>query len=268
MYNNKPKKVEGEKKLQYDTWRKEAELQREENSSNGKKGSLICRNMSHTVDPTPEPGYLMVFPNYKHGGRADGIGYPDLSPMRLGPVEHGQPGVVQCLNIENYHQFNKCYSWEYDNKSGQILDVFFKRRDQAYRDSTPHRHKFDKQFIDNQVQIDPSALRTPLFTVHLDSEGGQRRYNYQQCRWFYCHQYEILASKTESFADLKQKVEEGYNIQIMGYDARHVDNISQAYLDTRYPFGHELVLLAMLTIDDPSQYPWNVYYEKNKHIYV
>jgi len=33
------------------------------------------------------------------------------------------------------------------------------------------------------------------------------------------------------------------------------------YVDDLRPFGHELV------IDNPRNYPWNIYYENNKAIY-
>ncbi len=31
------------------------------------------------------------------------------------------------------------------------------------------------------------------------------------------------------------------------------------YRDPGHPFGHELCLYSMLTISEPSNYPWNLY---------
>eukprot|EP01125_Pyxidicula_operculata_P004588 TRINITY_DN1729_c0_g1_i1.p1 TRINITY_DN1729_c0_g1~~TRINITY_DN1729_c0_g1_i1.p1 ORF type:complete len:339 (+),score=36.46 TRINITY_DN1729_c0_g1_i1:52-1068(+) len=254
---------------QYTRWLEDAERTKQENLSQGKtRGNVICRQMKMMKSCYPEKGYLMVFPNYRHGKRKDGIGYPDLSPMKLGPVDHGQPGICQSLNIENYHQFNKCFKWEYDSKTDKISKDFYDLRDKAYRDPVPHRHKFDRKFIEQQNAGQTNAVNVPLFSVHLDSSGAERRYSYLQSRWFYCHQYEILASKTDAFKELKGKLNEGYNIQIMGFDARHVDDIQKSYLDTRYPFGHELVLHAMLTIDKESEYPWNIFYRQHEHLYI
>ena len=36
------------------------------------------------------------------------------------------------------------------------------------------------------------------------------------------------------------------------------------YCDSHYPFGHELVLYCLLTIDDSKEYPWNRYILKSK----
>jgi hypothetical protein len=38
-----------------------------------------------------------------------------LSPMKLGPVMHGQKDVPPATSIENYHQFNKV-RMDYDPK--------------------------------------------------------------------------------------------------------------------------------------------------------
>ena len=39
------------------------------------------------------------------------------------------------------------------------------------------------------------------------------------------------------------------------------------YTSTDRPFGHEMVLYSMLTVEDPKEYPWNQYYLKHKELY-
>lgn len=57
---------------------------------------------------------------------------------------------------------------------------------------------------------------------------------------------------------LKKKVKDGYNLQIVGYDGRSMAGTTplQAYLDASAPFGHELVLWTMLTVENKDNYPW------------
>jgi hypothetical protein len=63
-------------------------------------------------------------------------------------------------------------------------------------------------------------------------------------------------------------IKNGYNLNIQGYDGYNVTNILGHYYDISRPFGHELVLYTLLTEDDPLQYPWNIFYEENKSIYL
>jgi len=63
-------------------------------------------------------------------------------------------------------------------------------------------------------------------------------------------------------------LEQGYNLQIVGYDGYNVDkSLKKHYSDTKKPFGHELVLYTLLTIQNPKEYPWNIEYDNNKDIY-
>jgi hypothetical protein len=67
----------------------------------------------------------------------------------------------------------------------------------------------------------------------------------------------------------------GYNLNIVGYDGFPIDsNVSplvdllyKYYMDRSRPFGHELVLFTMLSLDDSTQYPWNVYYRDHPYLY-
>jgi hypothetical protein len=82
--------------------------------------------------------------------------------------------------------------------------------------------------------------------------------SYIQSRQFYCNFYEQLASQQADFRHLKQKLIDGYNLQIVGYDGRSMAGVTaeQAYLDPSAPFGHELVLYCMLTIENKDDLPW------------
>ena len=104
--------------------------------------------------------------------------------------------------------------------------------------------------------------------MYYDKDGKEQRYNYLQCRYFYCHWYEFLVKKEKDFQELKQKILDGYNINIVGYDGYSVDkDLWICFNDTGKPFGHELVLYTMLVEDNRDKYPWNRFYRENSYLY-
>lgn len=219
-------------------------------------GKIILRKMKMMKEVELIPGYLNVFPNFKHQNRKDGYGCAALSPMSLGPIEHRQPGLPNSLNLENYYQGNKYFEKE-------TIEQYIQKRQEMYLDPVPHRHKYPPRDPGRAVK-DVKAL----FSIHVDLTGMARGYSYLESRYFYCHFYEKLAKNTEAFLDLKYYHYNGIDLCIVGYDAYPVsDNLYNCYLDTSKPFGHELVLYCLLMIGDPAHYPWNIFYTQHKEIY-
>lgn len=104
--------------------------------------------------------------------------------------------------------------------------------------------------------------------MYYDKDGKEHRYTYIECRYFYCHWYEKLAKETSDYKELVNKIKNGYNLQIIGYDGYNpTKDLYEHYLDSTRHFGHELVLYSLLVIDNPDNYPWNIYYEKYNDIY-
>lgn len=223
------------------------------NRIKGATGHVIVAKLNMMKQPPHKDGYRKVFPNFKHQNRVDGYGCKALSPMALGPVQHGQDGLPDAMNIENYHQFNKVFPNEVDS-NGDPLPIFFERQLQGYLDRTPHRHKFPLHMM---KQLGQGNKNTPLFSLH---DG--KRYTYVESRQFYCKQYEMLAKETKEFKELQKMIADGINLMIVGYDG-YQDGVTQPlmdhYLDPSKPFGHELVLYSLLVIENPDDYPWNVY---------
>ncbi|EFA81984.1 hypothetical protein PPL_05218 [Heterostelium album PN500] len=211
-------------------------------------GNVVLSQLKMMKAPEQLDGYRKVFPNNKHGGRKDGLGMPSLSPMRLGPIVHNQPNAPVSLNLENFHQGSKCFKVELES-DGSVGKKYRASRDKMYNDPEPHRHKYQRG-------------DRPEFFVWYTKSGEEKRLGPLECRQFYCNFYERLASVTDDFKQLKTLRESGTNLQIIGYDARRVDPTEQAimaaYKDTRFPFGHELVIFAMLLISDPLKYPWRI----------
>ncbi|SHO33357.1 Hypothetical protein BQ3484_289 [Cedratvirus A11] len=239
------------------------EMCAEQNRKQHKTGSVAVSKMRMMKKVEPKPGYLSVFPNYKHGNRQDGLGLPSLSPKSLGPVRHNVPDLASAENLENFWQFSKAFAFEVDTE-GNLLPIFEEKRKQGFTDATPHRHKYEKKVLSKYS----TNVNKPLFSVFVDKHGKERRFSYIQARYFYCKIYEELAKKQKDFAKLQELISEGYNLNLVGYDGYEVsDDLMWHYLDEAQPFGHELVLYTLLTREE-DDYPWNVYREENKKLYA
>ena len=220
----------------------------------GRKGDVKLYRMKMMKAVEETPGYLSVFPNYRHGGRKDGWGTPELSPMVLGPVFHGQLGLPEAKTIEGFHQYSKCYQEE-ATPEGKPGLLFYANRLEGYETTTPKRHKFTGKEKNKNI---------PLFFVWVDKTGKEHYLDYVTSRQFYCNFYERLAKANPSFLRLKALMEGGTNLQICGYDGFPIptgntkEEVERAYLDSSVPFGHERVLYAMLLLDE-QDYPWRKY---------
>lgn len=266
-------------------------------------------NMRKEWSFQPTMGYAPIFPNHRHGhGFNYGFGdYSHLSPMKLGPVMHGQKGIGAATCVENYYQFNKVYSnevledtpctclaaarWEH-LKPGP---AFYTARENGYRDPKPHRRKSfvaeaddddDEGVVLKNSRKRPRANASPkpLFSVHIDAAGVERHFTYVESRYFYCHQMEELvlrggAENSNTFRRLIKFRDNGYRIQLVGYDAytpdaTDKDTLYRHYCDPARPFGHELVLLTLLVSQNSTDWnaqgldlPWNRYYAEHREVY-
>lgn len=140
----------------------------QENRANGRRGEVIVTKLRMMRAPEYHKGYLKVFPNFKHQGRKDGYGCKKLSPMFLGPVNHGQPGLPPALNIENFHQGSKCFEEETD-KDGNPSEKYAKNRLEFYKDPVPHRHKYHGKEQNKNI---------PKYFVWVDKEGEEHHLKY------------------------------------------------------------------------------------------
>jgi hypothetical protein len=252
--------------------------ERAANVSKGSRGKIACGKMYMMKGVPQVDGFLTVLPNFKHGNgkRNDGLGVSSLSPMSLGPVYHEEPGYPPSRNIENYHQFRKAFPCELD-PDGNPLPSFVEAKKKAYNDPVPHRHKFD--FAKMKEMAGPSGNKNiPAYSVHLMPNGEERRYDYVGSRYFYCHQYEILAGRTAELAQLRLLARNGTNLLICGYDGQEIEHggdveataaaLQKLYESPDKPFGHELVLFSLLTLyERPETYPWRVYAREHRDLY-
>ena len=226
-----------------------------------KTGAVTLQRLLMMQTPVLTTGSILIFPNRRHGKHMYATDdFSSLSPMKMGPIKHGQIGIPDALNLENFHQGSKCFKEEYDTATNNPSGLYYKNRNKFFQDPEPHRHKFEGANKKNK--------NIPLFFVWKDKNEKEHHLTYIESRQFYCTFYEREAWKNEKYIDLHQMNAVGYNIEICGYDGNPMidynseisieDQIIQAYLDDKVPFGHERVLATMLLIE-PCFYPWKIF---------
>lgn len=244
--------------------------------------------MRATLDQIP--GVENIRPNHYEAGATDALGLSELSPMSMGPLSD------TIMSVENRHQSCKvfpqlCRDGGDETIASQIVDlekslpdlsddvdqvmeafqqidellenqheplpVFYDVRRSMQADKTPYRHQA-KFIAGHQHEFKceiPTRENAPLY-----SECEGKRYSYIQSRQLYCNEYETFALKSKQFKKLKSNIAAGRNIRICGYDGyTPTQSLAWHYLDRSKPFGHELVLYSLLTINDASQYPWRLF---------
>lgn len=235
-----------------------------QNVNHNVPGVVICTKIDGIRgQPKQLNGYLTVLPNYRHGGSNMGLGLSELSPKSLGPVDHKQPDHPPAESIENLHQFSKVWWFELDDNDN-LTEIAWKIRKEGYLDKTPHRHKCDAAFLKKY-----GGVNIPKFSLYVRQDGTEARFTYVESRFIYCYWMEKLAKKQPQWEQLVKLRTDGYNINICGYDGYPTEKaLSEHYEDPSRPFGHEKVLESMLIIDDPQEYPWNVYRRKHPDLYL
>ncbi len=220
------------------------------NLEKGRIGKIICTKLRMRKEIVYQDGFLAVFPNNLHQNRRDGFGCCSLSPMRMGPVDHKQPGLSPAKNLENFHQGNKVFPSELEN--GEPGPKFFQLQKEIYQDEIPHRHKILRENKSLKVKKEK-----PVYSIWIRPDGSIVKKSYIESRELYCYFYEQFARENSDFYRLAEMLDDGYNLEIFGYDGDKVDcPIDQLYLDPKKPFGHEMVPYTMLTVTNPAEYPW------------
>lgn len=235
-----------------------ADYQSQLNRDQNKVGTIMCTKLKMMKNPEYKEGFYHIFPNYKHAQRKDGHGYPSLSPKSVGPIDHQQPGLPVCKNLENLHQGNKVFPDEL-GEDGNPLPAFYKTQREFYEDEEPHRHK-------------PNAKgNIPTYSVWITRDGEEHHLSYFESRQIYCHYLVESYNNNPDFHELLCILREGGNLNIIGYDGypftytpeNLIGVAEKCYKDTSKPFGHEMVLCFYLLFSlyeiDEQYYPWEKY---------
>lgn len=182
-----------------------------------------------------------------------------LSPFFLRPepfyeiTAYGTKVKQSPTCIENLWQATKVeaeLSRESENKPPK--DEWWTRRNKVWSDPTPHRHVLAKA-----DRIHPSMGRHYWNGKYISYEEARKK--------IYIPFYWEAAEKQPAFRELVDMYERGVNFQIIGPDGREIDSELGLYGELQIltkPFGHELVLVAMVL--NQRVHEW---YEKDGVVY-
>lgn len=210
----------------------------------GKRGHVAIAkywiNQKHRNRVPKKDGYTSV---YAAKGKQGTIGN-QLTPFYLSVPNDMTDGCRPDMPLELVWQAAKVRVCEMDSK-GCVLPAYFKRREKIYAAGVPKRRylKYGE-----------------LPACAIFGNDPTKTLAYQESRFFYCQAYERAVKETPAFKFLCEKLDQGYNILLLGPDGYPMKNqtIEEAYEDTSKPFGHERVLCALLNFaHDPEHvFPW------------
>jgi len=180
--------------------------------------------------------------------RDDALVFPRLCPDNMGPVHHGQPGIIPAARLTNMRLANRVHADDVDD-AGWPLASFWDRHRAVYEAETVRR-----------AAIRGAACNVPMFSIWISEEGVAVRLTPIEARTKFFQLYEEVAMLDQSsgLETLRDMVERGTDIRI-AYPppARATRSVHEHFNDTSAPFPHEMAVYAMLTIETTSDYPWN-----------
>lgn len=229
------------------------------NRAAGLPGSVTLRRFHQREAFEPTPGSLIVWPNHSRPKVKVDLWVPELSPKSMGPVASDHPNEPEALTIESLMQAARVFEFELDSE-GNPLPSFYERRNEAYQDPfrATWRHPFGPTKAAHQAAL--KKLGQPedapiAYTVHSAPDGSELHLSYIESRVYYCRAFERIALQSEVFWNLQALKIEGWNLELCGWDARTWaptdEELAEAYVDPRFPFGHETVVYSLLQGSSP-----------------
>ena len=136
--------------------------------------------------------------------------------------------------IENLWQATKVESKYLRMDSGlPPPKKWWERRNKVWADPKAHRHVIPKE-----DRVNPNRAY---------SYWNGKYYPYSKARIrIYIYYYSRAVVKTEAYKKLADMVRRGHHIQILGPDGREFEDLEEELKNDDKPFGHELVLAALL----------------------
>jgi hypothetical protein len=178
-----------------------------------------------------------------------------LSPHRLGPVEHGQPGVPPARSLARFMRFSVV------RRAGLSLASFRAEQCAGFTGTA----SVAAAATPGTPCSRPTAPTLPRGRfVWTDRAGCVWLLGRVAARQFFCTFYERLVWTQPEFLDLRGRSATGAALQICGATAWPVaaaspDALGRAYLDAAAPFGAERTLYAMLLFSEPARWPWRAH---------
>lgn len=209
------------------------------------KGKAVLRKQPFYRDPNivdkthptlPNFTNIQVCSNTKKGKL--------LSPMYIGPVKYIENNKEYTIPVfENFWQNLKVYTHELD-KNGNPSQLYFIRRNKNWLDTIPHRRVYPKKYLlENNSRIEYVYYKNKKY----DKASSKKE--------IYCEMYSELIKNNKYFLELKERLKQGENLLILGFDGFTFDpEVDDFNVFEREDIivGHEFVILCMLL----DKYPW------------
>ena len=188
----------------------------------------------------------------------------DLSPMKFKDIQMSSDNLSRCQNLHNFKLAHEIFDSEMDS-TGRLMPVFYDRFIETYNSELPLASK-----IGTSCKNEPVAIfwRDQRGSHIVDTISG---------RQFFCAAYERSVSLCEDFEKIIKLHWQGINLVIYGTQGKSLrdidlvgtiyDSIDQIpieklfelhYLDSRYEFGPEMILAAMIMLP-PHLRPWTIH---------
>lgn len=219
---------------------KQIEEARQRNALYSQPGTVRLQRQFHFRDKSVENKRWRALPGFRNISVSSGAKkWKVLSPLYLGPVEHE----------------------EMDGEGNALPPAL--SLEQLWRSCAVHKEDIGQ---DGKPNAQWHERRRDAFTQPLKS--GKRRSGEAPIYWFwrgqqlgliearkeiYCHLYAALVVETELYRELNLLVQQGFNLQLFGYEAydfiEQGKSLLEAIEDREASFGHEFVLYGLLTRD-------------------
>ncbi len=217
------------------------------------------------------PGVLNIWPSTARASRTDALGMPALSPARLGPVMHGQPGFSPAASVQDYVDASACYPSETELVAGADglltrapAPLFFKRQRAGFAGRGgcgAGKARLMRASTEERARVTEPGFQVdrPLFFVATDERGAVRFLDVVVARFLLAVAYEALAEATPEFATLRdQYLAHGVALHLVGPGLTEVEDVraDEVFADGGAPYRHEHVLQAMLRRPARADRPW------------
>lgn len=217
---------------------REIEEARQRNALYGERGRVRLHRQYHFRDNSVGDKRWRKLPGFRNISVCAGAKkWKAVAPAFLGPItDHGQANAPAAQNLENLWRF--IHIWPEDLQDGQPSADWMQRRNDGFQ-------------VEQGKRL-PRALRRDESSACLGVWwSGQLLDEVRARREVFCPLYTRLVERNETFKELDMLVQQGYNLQLFGYQAfdfvEQGLSLRRALDDVSQPFGHEIVLYALLT---------------------
>ena len=221
--------------------KQQIERARARNQYNSRQGRVRLCKLHHFRDKSVKDKRWKRRKGYRNISVCSGAKkWKVVSPMYIGPVEHGEIGAPPAKSLDNLVRYSLVWEHEFDRALGQPTQEWYQRRAAGF--ALPQGERYTSGSFKRQLHTHKQPI---------GSWWGGRLLSIVAARIeLECKLYARLVKTVPLYHDLELMVHDGYNLQLFGYDAFDLDaehmHPLEVLRDTSLRFGHEFVLYGLL----------------------